>query len=165
MFEDNIHPYHAVLMSYILAESGWSWSLWITSCIPWFSGSMCCRWWYLDVLSYRHGSACWGQCRSLFFQVSLILHYQLSTAWLHHLFLTISVFYTYRYGSYPVRGKYRHEMALRILLACIEVRVSCIHIVIMTIHLFILLGLLAVTCDPPQALYSSRHISAHGFLH
>ncbi|VAH26420.1 unnamed protein product [Triticum turgidum subsp. durum] len=25
-----------------------------------------------------------------------------------------------KYGSYPVRGKYRHEMALRILLACIE---------------------------------------------
>lgn len=26
-----------------------------------------------------------------------------------------------RYGSYPLRGKYCHEMALRILLACIEV--------------------------------------------
>uniref|UniRef100_A0A453AP02 tRNA (guanine(26)-N(2))-dimethyltransferase n=1 Tax=Aegilops tauschii subsp. strangulata TaxID=200361 RepID=A0A453AP02_AEGTS len=25
-----------------------------------------------------------------------------------------------KYGSYPVRGKYRHEMALRILLACME---------------------------------------------
>uniref|UniRef100_N1QRV3 Putative N(2),N(2)-dimethylguanosine tRNA methyltransferase 1 n=1 Tax=Aegilops tauschii TaxID=37682 RepID=N1QRV3_AEGTA len=30
------------------------------------------------------------------------------------------VIYTCRYGSYPVRGKYRHEMALRILLACME---------------------------------------------
>lgn len=29
-----------------------------------------------------------------------------------------------RYGSYPLRGKYCHEMALRILLACIEV-LSC----------------------------------------
>lgn len=27
-----------------------------------------------------------------------------------------------RYGSYPVKGKYCHEMALRILLASIEVR-------------------------------------------
>lgn len=26
-----------------------------------------------------------------------------------------------RYGSYPLRGKYCHEMALRIVLACIEV--------------------------------------------
>jgi N2,N2-dimethylguanosine tRNA methyltransferase len=26
-----------------------------------------------------------------------------------------------RYGSYPVKGKYCHEMALRILLASIEV--------------------------------------------
>lgn len=26
-----------------------------------------------------------------------------------------------RYGSYPLKGKYCHEMALRILLACIEV--------------------------------------------
>lgn len=26
-----------------------------------------------------------------------------------------------RYGSYPLRGKYCHEMALRILLSCIEV--------------------------------------------
>lgn len=106
-----MHRYHAVLMSYILAESGWSWSLWITSCIPWFSSSMCCRWWYLDVLSYRHGSACWGQCRSLFFQVSLILHnpYRLPTAWLRHFIPTISVVYTCRYGSYPVRGKFLED--------------------------------------------------------
>lgn len=27
----------------------------------------------------------------------------------------------YRYGSYPTKGKYCHEMALRILLASIEV--------------------------------------------
>lgn len=27
----------------------------------------------------------------------------------------------HRYGSYPLKGKYCHEMALRILLACIEV--------------------------------------------
>jgi hypothetical protein len=56
-------------------------------------------------------------------------------------------------------------MALRILLACIEVNpeVSCI-----ISHYddpSFLLVLLAVTCDPPQALYSSCHISAHGFLH
>jgi hypothetical protein len=30
--------------------------------------------------------------------------------------------FTCRYGSYPLRGKHCHEMALRILLACIEVR-------------------------------------------
>jgi len=29
-----------------------------------------------------------------------------------------------RYGSYPLRGKYCHEMALRLLLASIEVH-SC----------------------------------------
>lgn len=31
------------------------------------------------------------------------------------------LFVCVRYGSYPLRGKYCHEMALRIVLACIEV--------------------------------------------
>lgn len=35
--------------------------------------------------------------------------------------LTVCNCYDTRYGSYPVRGKYCHEMALRILLASIEV--------------------------------------------
>lgn len=37
--------------------------------------------------------------------------------WTEHLIIVIHT----RYGSYPLRGKYCHEMALRIVLACIEV--------------------------------------------
>lgn len=35
--------------------------------------------------------------------------------------LNFDNYFCTRYGSYPLRGKYCHEMALRILLACIEV--------------------------------------------
>ena len=36
------------------------------------------------------------------------------------------IFCTSRYGSYPLKGKHCHEMALRILLACIEVRLELV---------------------------------------
>jgi hypothetical protein len=40
--------------------------------------------------------------------------------------LIIPAICTCRYGSYPLRGKHCHEMALRILLACIEVRLEIV---------------------------------------
>lgn len=107
----------------VLFFSGWSWSLWFTFCVSGFSSSICCWWRYADVYCNRHGCALWGKWGGLLFKVILLLLlainflWRLFNWWTEHLTIAIHT----RYGSYPLRGKYCHEMALRIVLACIEV--------------------------------------------
>lgn len=102
--------------------SGWSWSLWFTFNVSGFSSSICCWWRYADVYCNRHGCALWGKWGGLLFKVMfiLLLAIILFDWWTELLTIAIHT----RYGSYPLRGKYCHEMALRIVLACIEV---CMH--------------------------------------
>lgn len=100
--------------------SGWYWSVRITFHILGFGSSISSRWGHANVHSYRHGGALWGRPGSLLFQVSFTVFF---TFWNRTLVYSILIWVTMvdRYGSYPLKGKYCHEMALRILLASIEV--------------------------------------------
>lgn len=114
-----------VLLFIVDLLAGWSWSIWFSVCVFGLRCSVCCGWRHAYVHSHRYGSIVWRSCRGLLFEVCSSLLFVV-TCWAlipacRFYTIVIMVDYSNRYGAIPLKAKYCHEMALRILLASIEV--------------------------------------------